>query len=111
MGRGPTTMEVLDTTTDELLELVAHERRRAVLDRLIESDDGTASVAELADVIAGRAGSSDPDRFRAEVKLHHHHLPQLERAGVVEYESGSVTVRYRPDARLERLLEFVAVEL
>jgi hypothetical protein len=104
------TTEPHTVTTDELLDLIAHERRRAVVRRLIEADDGRASVAELVPETGGEPGPTERD-IRVRIELHHHHLPKLERAGVVEYDPRNGDVRYRPDPRLERLVRFVSAEL
>jgi hypothetical protein len=103
-------------STDELLRLVSDRRRRAVLNHLRENGDGAVTVDELVDGIpADGFGSADERtaRARVELQLRHVHLPKLDAAGIVEYDAGSATVRYRPGDRggLERLLEFLSDEL
>lgn len=97
-------------STDELLRVVSDRRRRAVLNHLRENGDGAVTVDELVDGIPADERTA---RARVELQLRHVHLPKLDAAGIVEYDAGSATVRYRPEGRcgLERLLEFLSDEL
>lgn len=42
--------------------------------------------------------------------LRHNHLPRLDEAGLVEYDTSTHAVRYRPDEGAESLLRFLAEE-
>lgn len=82
---------------DALFELLASERRRAVLRRL---DDGEepVPVPELVAAVVAREASVEftPDQHeRVAVSLEHVHLPKLHDAGVVEYDDDAGTVRLR----------------
>jgi DNA-binding transcriptional ArsR family regulator len=81
---------------DRLFTALADRQRRYLLWYLLE--ESPASVAELADVLAGwqladttDVGSEEYDRILA--TLHHSHLPLLDDAGLAEYdrEAGTVT--------------------
>lgn len=54
-------------------------------------------------------GTRDTESLR--VELHHHHLPKLENAGLIEYDDRTETVRYYPNERIEKLHQFVTTEL
>lgn len=88
---------------DSLFGVLADRRRRRLLAYLAGTDDGVATVSELADHVA--ADDADPERVT--VSLHHAHLPRLEDAGIVEYDARSETVRYRGDPTVTAWVEFV----
>jgi hypothetical protein len=90
---------------DDVLEAIASSRRRTVIRRLAGSDDAVRSIEDLAADVAARG---DPaGRQDVETVLHHSDLPKLADAGIVEYDPGPGTVRYRPDDDVEALLGFV----
>lgn len=94
---------------DALLSLLADWRRRAILRRLSTGEDETTLDALVAALSAD--GPDGPDGAALRTELHHHHLPRLEDAGVVEYDPSTGTVSYRPDERVESLLDALAEEL
>lgn len=98
-------------STDELLRLFADEDRRRVVECLAETEDGSATVADLA--VALETDPPEPGARPEEMALalHHRHLPKLDAAGVVDYDPDRQLVRYRASERVERLLDFVADEL
>lgn len=67
-------------TDDDLLDLLASSRRRAVLETLATTS-GPMSLSELLGEMRdeGRANA-------VRVDLHHNHLPRLDRAGFVRYD-------------------------
>ena len=81
-------------TLSELFEILSHSRRRFVLNYL-ERTDGSAMTDVLAEEIAvrERADSSEtsgePAVSDIELALHHTHLPKLDEAGLVTYESST----------------------
>lgn len=98
--------------TDVALSLVTDRRRREVLRYLIEADDDAVSLDDLVDEVvteeAGPPDSSRPTRKQVAVTLQHSHLPMLDDAGVVEYDTRSDTVRYYPCEFLEDLVHFLS---
>ena len=102
-------------TTESLLELVVHPRRREILRHLQENADRAVTIDELTQTVAfdgGTITSRDDSRATAaSVALHHTHLPKLADAGIIDYDSRRETVRYRGDDRLEALLAFIATRL
>lgn len=85
---------------DDLLSVVADDRRRRVLRELSSKPDGVASVEELAESPASQDATGDVE----EIALHHAVIPALDEAGLVEYDARSRTVRYRSVPEAERLL-------
>jgi len=79
----------------ELLELLSHPRRRFVLG-LLEETDGDVSMDSLAERLAvweGDDSSADagpPAVDDVKLSLYHTHLPKLENAGLVTYDSQRV---------------------
>lgn len=82
-------MTVGETTvsTDEAIELLMCERRRAVLTHLRDRGEGVVSLGDLATAVAGEC--SEAPRSDVEVQLHHVDLPKLEAAGLVHYDAGT----------------------
>jgi DNA-binding transcriptional ArsR family regulator len=93
---------------DEALRVLKSPERRRVLEHLDDESDGSTTVAELASQIAC-SESRDGQTFEA--RLHHVHLPKLEDYGVLEYDSRSNAIRYRPDAHTEKLLACLRTEV
>ena len=93
-------------STDALLTLLADRRRRAVV-RHLSARNGRTSLGALVEAVSTERG----DERNVRIGLHHHHLPRLDAADVVDYDVSARTVRYRPDERVESLLAFVAGEL
>jgi len=72
------------------IEALTDRRNRVVLDYL--SDRSTASLAELADHVAGVEPAPDRsgpqgDRRESRIFLHHQGLPRLAACGFLEYDS------------------------
>jgi DNA-binding transcriptional ArsR family regulator len=78
-----------------LFGLLANRRRRVTLSVL---EEGQTSVEALATSIAAdeldkpRSRVTDEDRTRVEVALHHVHLPKLQDAGLLTYDSRQFVV-------------------
>lgn len=102
-------------STENILRIVANQRRRSILDHRITSERDTLSVDSLVEHVSPenpppRSGvPSGPERIRLE--LRHNHLPTLEDAGLVEYDDRTEPIRYQPTERVEKLYRFVATEL
>lgn len=69
---------------DDVLRVLQNERRRVLLDALVE-EDTPARKADLADAVADATGDADDTDFRKTVyvTLHQNHLPTLEQFDVV----------------------------
>lgn len=74
----------------EVYDILRNDRRRAVIQHL-QSIDGAMTVGDLADVIAeSEAGESPPPRNVRQsvyVSLHQTHLPRLDDAAIVAFDS------------------------
>lgn len=110
--RTPPTERGRSDSLDVAFEVLADRRRRAVVAHFLEADAQTATVPELAERCRRYLGES-PDALsvdREAIHLHHYHLPKLEDADVVEYDTRSETVRYHGDALVESLFGQVRTE-
>lgn len=99
---------------DDALRLFTDPDRRRIVAALVDDPDTVMSLGNLADQVAvgpspSATGPQLADRSRA--ALRHNHLPRLDDTGIIEFDERSDTVRYRPDERVERLLEFIRTEL
>ncbi|WP_423743274.1 hypothetical protein V5735_09335 (plasmid) [Haladaptatus sp. SPP-AMP-3] len=94
-----------DVPLNVLFKILSNRVRRRIL-LLLSSDDGRISIDELADELLAERDTTSRESLL--VALHHNHLPQLVRAGLLAHDSETDAVRYRPDARLERLLDVIA---
>lgn len=75
---------------DAVLDVLSNERRRLVLEYLLQDYD-SATVEELIDHVVTEIRPLDdarPDELRSqvEVKLTHVHLPKTDDAGIIEYD-------------------------
>ena len=96
---------------DDVFEALADWRRREICQFFRETDAETATVDDLAILVAGcRPGGVYADRSHGDVvaELADHHLPLLAGAGVVDFDDRSGTVRYRGQPTAEKWLEHVA---
>jgi len=84
---------------DTVFELLAKEQRRHLCQYLSGTDERILSLTEIAEAVAPRVESSEE---RLAVTLHHQHLPKLDGAGMVDYDSRSKTVRYRGQPSIEK---------
>lgn len=97
-------------TVDAHLSLLSDRRRRDLLYHLSTTD--VTDVETLAEVLAAADRDVQPDeispenREQIQVTLVHTHLPKLDRAGAVEFDSRTGAVRSRElPTKLRRLVE------
>jgi len=101
---------------DTVFEALADWRRREVCLFFRETDVTTATVDELAMLLAacepdGVGGTRDRDHDELAAELEETHLPRLDAAGVVDYDERSETVHYWGQPTVEKWLEHItAVE-
>jgi hypothetical protein len=88
-------------THDDLFELLANRRRRYAMHYLHQRDGETVSLSELSEHIAAWEHGVDAaeldylERKSVRNSLHQFHLPKLDDAGVVEYDTRTSEVRLR----------------
>lgn len=99
---------------DEAFEYVASERRRILVQVLLEND-GEQAVDDIAEEVARRqsiddTGGESHDGHYEELRiaLLHHDLPKLDEGDVVEYDYDEETVT--PQDAIEDLEQFVPDE-
>lgn len=74
---------------DTLFELLADPRRRRLIETLDELGQGArVPLADLSERLAATEGSTAGEaRHDVAIALHHVHLPMLDEAGLVDYDS------------------------
>lgn len=94
-------------STDRALRLIGDRRRRTALQYLIANGDTAVEIDRLAADIARKEATGTPrDEFA--IELHHHHLPKLSEAGLLEYDAERYRVTYRGDEAIENLVRVVS---
>ncbi|MDQ2054065.1 hypothetical protein [Halobellus sp. H-GB7] len=96
--------------TETALELLTNQQRRQILRRVADTPDGT-TVDQLTQHLRG-ADSLQPDGNGSvehrSIELHHVHLPKLQDANVIEYDTSQGTVhRGREFQNVLALLEAI----
>lgn len=86
----------------ETLNLLSHTRRRAAIEQLSNSKENSISVTELAEQIACAENGCSPSELKDDerqqvcIALLHSHLPRLENADIVIYNTEKMTVTAGP---------------
>lgn len=90
-----------DTSLDTIFVTLKSQRRRYIVYYLHQQ--GELTVDELAELIAasenggGRPTVTDDEQDTVEISLIHTHLPQLDGAGIIEYDDTARRVRLEED--------------
>ncbi|WP_232703414.1 DUF7344 domain-containing protein [Halobacterium wangiae] len=95
-------------SVDALLDVLADAHRRFLVEFLREQPAETCSFAAAIDHVVARAErerEEQLDHDDVELQFYHRHLPKLADAGLLEYDTRSETIRYRPNERLELLFD------
>lgn len=94
------------TSIDRVLKVLSHPIRRAVIDYCCNADDPTASIDDLVDHVARTRGLGDDAEAldRVSLLLHHHHLPKLADASVIDFDPRQGQLRYYSDEDVEEWL-------
>ncbi|WP_276257842.1 DUF7344 domain-containing protein [Haloglomus litoreum] len=85
---------------DRILSAVANEHRRAILNSLDNAPGKALEYDALVDCVADRVRDEDAERAshehrqRVRIALHHIHLPKLDAAGIVDYETEAGNVQF-----------------
>lgn len=91
---------------DTCLKLLSSAECRHLLRQLVNQSD---NVAYLDDLVDSYIEWTDVERVTEDVRIqcHHHHLPALADAGLVDFDEMSGAVRYYPNEKVETLLDVV----
>jgi len=98
--------ETAELSRAERLDLLASERRQTLLELLATSDDDVHTLESLATAVTQTEEGADLDARpsrRVSLFLHHVHLPKLDDADVVAYDSQRNVVECT--GRAEQLLD------
>lgn len=99
-------LEYRDDPVDSILQALADQRRRSVIQYLRDTSDGVGRYEELAEYVCShRTGANDIEEVRS--SLHHIALPVLDDAELIEYDSRSETVVYKPNPLAEDILDAI----
>nr|WP_317176075.1 hypothetical protein [Halovivax sp. KZCA124] len=93
---------------DAILDILANERRRALLEYLWEEPDNSGSFEEATRYTIAKIGRKrgvQPNHDDILVDLHHRQLPKMVDAGVIDYDIRSQSIRYHENERLEEAYE------
>ena len=84
-------------TRDKVFELLSNHRRRYAL-HVAKQTDGASELSDIAEQVAawenGKAQSeiTSSERHRVYTSMQQTHLPAMDRAGVIDYDNGTVTL-------------------
>ncbi|WP_158237441.1 DUF7344 domain-containing protein [Halegenticoccus soli] len=93
-------------TETAIFQLLGNERRRLVVDYLLQNGDATRR--ELAEHVAEAEGAENERAYKSVyVSLHQTHLPKLEVYGVVRFDEGAGALV--PGANAWKLAPYLAV--
>jgi hypothetical protein len=94
---------------DEVYHLLSNPRRRFIISYL--RDDGTVGLQELASTVAAWENDTSPEQLtdqqkkRVYVSLYQTHIPKLEDAGIITYDSDTSQIHLRDSVeQLEQYL-------
>lgn len=82
---------------DEVFELLSSHRRRYAL-HAAKQADGPVELSEIAEQVAAwendktRSEITSDERHRVYTSMQQTHLPTMDRAGIIEYDNGTVTL-------------------
>lgn len=98
-----------ELSLDTIFDILSHSHRRHLLSYLSQTEDDLATVADLVSFILKQESETETsiqctqdDAVR--VALQHNHLPKLDDARVIEYDTQSETIRYCGHPTLEKCL-------
>lgn len=81
---------------DSIAPVLADDRRRSIV-AIVHAENGTVTRTDLAHELASLEAAGEPAPSRVEtvaLHLHHHQLPKLADAGLLEYERADGTITY-----------------
>lgn len=96
-GTGLSECSGSDDQRDELYDVLSDSTRRFAL-RYLRSVEGTVPLEELTTELVARqvdrpvSDRTLADRDAVEVALHHQHLPKMDAAGFLDYDSDGGTI-------------------
>ena len=82
---------------DEVFELLSNHRRRYAL-HVAKQTDGSSELSDIAEQVAAwenqkaQSEITSTERHRVYTSMQQTHLPAMDRAGVIEYDRGMVTL-------------------
>ncbi|ODR80886.1 hypothetical protein BG842_02510 [Haladaptatus sp. W1] len=97
---------------DTIFDTLSHSYRRLILSYLSQTENDLATIDDLVTVISKHESETETrmqctqdDTVR--VALQHNHLPKLDDAGVIEFDTRSETIRYWSHPKMEKYLSII----
>jgi hypothetical protein len=100
-ARTETDRALVTPEIETAFDVLSSHERRLVCNHVADREKEAFSLDTLATVL-------EAETDQARIELHHRHLPKLERAGLIEYDARSNTVRYHGQPSLEKWAEHAA---
>lgn len=92
---------------EKIIEFIASQRYRDVLNYFYESDRTEASLDQLTDhLLRERSLGKSSDRDEILIILHHSVLPKLADYGLIDYETDDAKICWVEHPEVDELLEF-----
>ena len=103
----PSNRTLSTADVDDVFEVLADWRRRAVCRYFASSDRTAAEVTTLATAISNRGsastvGEADTSPSTIRTQLEEEHLPVLHQAGLIDYDERSDAVKYWGSPTVEK---------
>ena len=95
---------------DEILRLLSDQYRRQTIRVLRKTPEEGVGFDELTDLLTQETKSNSDRRDQIGIQLHHNHLPKLREQGLIEYDPDAQVVRYRPDQRVEAVMDGISAK-
>ncbi|WP_231188349.1 hypothetical protein [Haladaptatus sp. DYF46] len=93
----------------QLYKLLADHRRRVLL-HCLRDTEASLSISALVTELTQRDDREPSERdVKAEIAVHHIHLPKLADAGVIEYDQSNQQAVYTAPPQVDALLEEMLV--
>lgn len=94
---------------DRVLKVLADADRRSLIRYLSDCCETSVKLGTCIDHLKSHRydGDTGETTDRLSSVLHHTHLPKLEDTGLIEYDSSTDSVHYRPNPAVDDLLELL----
>lgn len=111
-GEGTDGRDITPATVDTILSILQDPIRRHTVRYCASASDRVFGIDDLVDYLARVTGPSADTRNREEmvIELHHHHLPKLAEAKVIEFDPESGKIQYHGGEQIERWIRQIDSE-
>ena len=99
-----------DPNLNDVLRLLSDQYRRQMIRVLRKTPEEEVGFDELIDYLDQETDANCAQRDRIGIQLHHNHLPKQREQGLIEYDPDDQVVRYRPDQRVEGVMDGISAK-